>query len=557
MNEREINRFDDIFHQYDDDLDEDDDKNVDFDNLHTYTGKDNDANDEGEEILMGITSKEQEEEEEQQEEHLSQKLSQLSASGQDQTKGADPESTTKKRPSLTPTTAAASSSSSSSVVKKLKTNQDNPTIEWMSNYLSSTNGTFDEMLRPLLSKQFLKYIDIEDLRQFAIILHNMKCIELDQSLWNIYLKAGTGKLIQHEHIQWWSMEIKIRMVERGQTTTNPKEIDDESCFGYVQRVLVKYNQQTIFYQEQLKTIKARVQDSMTEEIENAIIAFVRQHGISLYRAHIDRRIAGVEYDYKDQLIQLQFYKERPNRHQKEIFENIFQLKRETEQAKLDVAILKQRIAFKHLPKSFDSLRIPTPIDLNTIHDVNLRQRLNEQCQKILQRTTSDMMLIYIAIAETKYNEWQTKFDKAMNDMKKNLARDFIPENLTQSISDGHELDLVPRRSISQNKSILFNNCSPTLIQDTYNYLSSKQIEFLNRGPTYVSPCQLHIQSESSSLSIDEILTKQLAPLRRQLTRVFTNYPVNLSRRMNFEQQIQQLFKESFHQPPIPLSIKQR
>ncbi|CAF4592425.1 unnamed protein product, partial [Rotaria magnacalcarata] len=80
------------------------------------------------------------------------------------------------------------------------------------------------------------------------------------------------------------------------------------------------------------------------------------------------------------------------------------------------------------PKSFDSLRIPTPIDLNTIHDVNLRQRLNEQCQKILQRTTSNMMLIYIAIAETKYNEWQTKFDKAMNDMKKNLARDFIPEN---------------------------------------------------------------------------------------------------------------------------------
>ncbi|CAF3485853.1 unnamed protein product, partial [Rotaria socialis] len=84
----------------------------------------------------------------------------------------------------------------------------------------------------------------------------------------------------------------------------------------------------------------------------------------------------------------------------------------------------------------------------------------------------------------------------------------------------------------------------------------KQIEFLNRGPTYVSPCQLHIQSESSTLSIDEILTKQLAPLRRQLTRVFTAYPVNLSRRMNFEQQIQQLFKESFHQP-IPISIKER
>ncbi|CAF4898671.1 unnamed protein product, partial [Rotaria socialis] len=80
-------------------------------------------------------------------------------------------------------------------------------------------------------------------------------------------------------------------------------------------------------------------------------------------------------------------------------------------------------AYKNLPKSFDSLRIPTPIDLNTITDSNLRQRLNEQCQKILQRTTSDMMLVYIAIAETKYNEWQIKFDKAINDMKKNLTRE--------------------------------------------------------------------------------------------------------------------------------------
>ncbi|CAM4837257.1 unnamed protein product, partial [Rotaria magnacalcarata] len=560
------NRFDDIFHEYDDDLDEHLDTNVDFDNLYTYTGKDNDEDDGDMDILMDITSKQEEAVEE--EEQLSQKLSQLSASGQNQTKGADRESTatTKKRPS-----------SSTSIMKKLKADHANPPIESMPNYLSKANGKFDEILRSILAKQPLKYIDIEDLRQFAIFIHNMKCLELDRLLWNKYFESGSGELIKQEHIrsvltikrkqlpmlQWWPIDLRLKMIKRGQTTvTDPEDIDAEVCLDCVERVLMKYDQQTIFYQEHLKEIKARIGNSMTEEIENAIMAYVQQQGLSLYRIHIDKSIASVEYDYKDQLIKLEFYEQRTNRYQKEVFENLFQLKRETEQTKLDIAILKQRLAYKHLPKSFDSLRIPTPIDLDTITDSNLRQRLNEQCQKILQRTTSDMMLVYIAISETKYNEWQTKFDKAMNDMKKNLARDFIPENSTQSmldiISDGHELDLVPRRSISQSKSILFNNCSPTLIQDTYHqYLSSKQIEFLNRGPTYVSPCQLHIQSESSSLSIDEILMKQLAPLRRQLTRVFTNYPVNLSRRMNFEQQIQQLFKESFHQPPIPISIKER
>ncbi|CAF3485867.1 unnamed protein product [Rotaria socialis] len=486
-NEKEINRFYDIFHQFHDDSDEDDDKNVDFDNFYTYTGKDNDDNDDdvnagATNILMDMKATTEEEKEE---EHLSQKLSQLSASGQDQTKGGDHESTvtttvttTKKRPSLTPTptTTTTTTAASSSVMKKFKTNQDNPSVEWMSNYLSSTNGTFDEMLRPLLLKKtFFKYIDIEDLRQFAIIMHNMKCIELDQSLWNTYLKSGTGKLNQQQQqqqqqqkIQWWPMEIKIRMIERAQTTIkNPKEIDDESCLDYVQRVLLKFDQQTVFYQEQLKTIKERLRNSMTEEIENAIITFVQQQGISLYRAHIDRRIAGVEYDYKDQLILLEFYKERPNRNQKEVFENLFQLKRETEQAKLDIAILKQRLVYKHLPKSFDSLRIPTPIDLTTIHDVNLRQHLNEQCQKILQRTTSDMMLVYIAIAETKYNEWQTKFDKAMNDMKKNLTREFIPEKLNQSM-----LDTLHRR---------FKNLDERLIT-FYNL----KLHFFEQAPTVMN-----------------------------------------------------------------------
>ncbi|CAF1624904.1 unnamed protein product [Rotaria magnacalcarata] len=48
----------------------------------------------------------------------------------------------------------------------------------------------------------------------------------------------------------------------------------------------------------------------------------------------------------------------------------------------------------------------------------------------------------------------------------------------------------------------------------------------------------------------------MAPLRRELTRFFTKYPVDLSRRMNFEKEIQNLFHASFDQS-IPSTLEER
>jgi hypothetical protein len=78
--------------------------------------------------------------------------------------------------------------------------------------------------------------------------------------------------------------------------------------------------------------------------------------------------------------------------------------------------------------------------------------------------------------------------------------------------------------------------------------------FLHRGPSYVPPCQLHLPSAHRSL--DQLLVEQMAPLRRQLTRVFTKYPVDLSRRMNFEREVQHLFQQSFS-VAVPPVLKQR
>ncbi|CAF4213461.1 unnamed protein product, partial [Rotaria sp. Silwood2] len=99
--EKDIDRFDDIFHQYGDDMDEDKDINVDFDNLYTIFGKDNNNDDENKleiellndtkNILVDPTVEE--------EEHLSQKLSQLSAIDKEQEDiDKSKRSTIKKRP---------------------------------------------------------------------------------------------------------------------------------------------------------------------------------------------------------------------------------------------------------------------------------------------------------------------------------------------------------------------------------------------------------------------------------------------------------------------------
>ena len=75
-------------------------------------------------------------------------------------------------------------------------------------------------------------------------------------------------------------------------------------------------------------------------------------------------------------------------------------------------------------------------------------------------------------------------------------------------SDGDELDLVHHRSTPIECKSHIISCSLTMIQDSslVHHLTYEQIKFLNREPTYVPPCQIHILSKSW-LTLAEIDTK--------------------------------------------------
>ena len=112
-----------------------------------------------------------------------------------------------------------------------------------------------------------------------------------------------------------------------------------------------------------------------------------------------------------------------------------------------------------------------------------------------------------------------------------------------------------RRSDIEKSTI---GCSSTLIQNCLHYLSQEQINFLNRGPTYVPPCQIHLLPivSPATTSIDEIIRQQMIPLRRQLAKIYNKYRVDLSRRMKFDEEVQKLFKSHFS-IPIPSTLEQR
>jgi hypothetical protein len=277
----------------------------------------------------------------------------------------------------------------------------------------------------------------------------------------------------------------------------------------------------------------------------------------------------------------------------EIFENISRQQWEKEINKLQLALSKQRLIYQCLPTALQSLTIPEPIDLNTIEDIIIRQRLLDRYHKILQRMKSEMMRVYIATQEAKTEEIGKKCNETYVEMKENLhsasptdrkLTEIMTDLLRKRIlhnnkhlmdtyrlklrffrqrSDGHdEFDMNHRWSFDDQeldmnrcRSHIFMDCAPTLFENTIHHFTFEQLAFLNRGPTYVPPCQVHLSS--SSLNQDQILTRQIAPLRRQLTKVFTRYPVNLSHRMKFENEITQLFQEQFFSISIPMSLQER
>ena len=107
--------------------------------------------------------------------------------------------------------------------------------------------------------------------------------------------------------------------------------------------------------------------------------------------------------------------------------------------------------YKKLPTSFKSLQLSDTFD--TINDVNIRQRLSNRYEKIIQQIKSDLMAVVIAATERKMYESQKKYDLAVAQMWRDNRKLPPDQQLTQTM-----VDLIERRAknISEQVKCLYD-----------------------------------------------------------------------------------------------------
>jgi len=246
-----------------------------------------------------------------------------------------------------------------------------------------------------------------------------------------------------------------------------------------------------------------------------------------------------------------------------VAKRLYEVKYELEKFKRELMELKQRVFYNKPPTALNSI----PISIPASTDENIQQQLLNQHEKLIQQKKIDIMALLLFRAETKLVEYQTLFNNEWSKMKenhRNLVKDkgmsttltnLIDKRLT-NITDrwrdiyNYKLNFYLRNSYGdlenkinhgQNKKPIGFVSSSILMDTIQSSLTDKQIQLLNRGPTYVPPCQIH----TSSSSIDEIVKKKYAPLKHQIASLFSKHKINIALQMEFHDQIYEEFKNRF------------
>ena len=243
-------------------------------------------------------------------------------------------SVAEKRSALTPSTPATPRA----VIKKIKVApKDSASVVQatsMPSYLSHTQKKFDEIITPHLpadATSATTTILVEELRQMAFLEHQLQLVNIDLTLWTVYLHSGTAKLKQaidedrsvqetlfqplttlplNEYPCIWPKRLRSTMISDAELQLQKNSnIDQNTYLNYVNKTLAQFNEQIRSYGKQKEQRRKRLQSNLTPEIEQVIDNFVEEHGIALYRIVHEGLVAAVKYNYLDRMGELEFQRE--------------------------------------------------------------------------------------------------------------------------------------------------------------------------------------------------------------------------------------------------------
>jgi hypothetical protein len=193
---------------------------------------------------------------------------------------------------------------------KIEEEEDHYHNDDIPEYLCITNKSFEQIIRQITNDTAYS-MNIEELRQVAILMHQCTMIDLETSLWSTYLKAGTGTLkIEQPGPEIWPtmLKSKIMALNNGETDN---DIDD-TCLKFVNKRLRQLDHDQHQYQAEINEKKINMDGYMTA-IEPVIQTFIQANLRSLHIQY-EYTIALIKYDYEDQRLELEFAQLEPKDH---------------------------------------------------------------------------------------------------------------------------------------------------------------------------------------------------------------------------------------------------
>lgn len=269
---------------------------------------------------------------------------------------------------------------------------------------------------------------------------------------------------------------------------------------------------------------------------------------------------------------------------------MYDLNYQLEHMKYDLIIQRFRLIYNKPSKSLDSLQIALPLWFNSISNKQQHQQFINHYENIIQRTKTNLMLGRFMILEALLYQYQNNLkqeEKVMyenhhshvsNKIMTSILLSLIHER-SKLIKDkfqiksnfyinyylrspfGIQFESKYLESSMKNSQLRINFTNNLLIHPSITnlsfYLNRQQIKLLNRGPTYIIPCQLQLLNSFQSTDTN-ILWKQYASFEQQLIHIkeTKKYSINSEQFLSVQQKLKDEFQNTFL-CSIPSSICQR
>ncbi|CAF4257173.1 unnamed protein product, partial [Rotaria sordida] len=258
-------------------------------------------------------------------------------------------------------------------------------------------------------------MNLDELRDIAILMHKIMSIDIVQSLWIVYRKYGVEKIqskrpINESDTKIWPKEVSSLM---GQLK-NDNIIDESSCLVFVNQCLQELYNKKENYRRELNVKTSRL-SGYNRSIEYTIEKFVQQVLQSLH-IEINEHIATVQYHYTDIIFQQTYFAQNPNANQIQLMKHICKLKYSQEMTKCEVKLLKEKISLHLISHRFEHESIIKLSWIKSIRESRTRQELYKQYKNVAEQARSNMMIAYMECAEGQKQQYQKHYDVAMKEL---------------------------------------------------------------------------------------------------------------------------------------------